>query len=318
MLQKLAQFESADHALGTLDATGVCSTGVREGWAIGRWHLDDTALEFTTLGERRHVRVPLADIRRLDSSMRKFVIVNKPVLIISYLRRDTSRLRRVWLLTGDLPEWESGLIAKAASLRTAPGVDHLRTVLSLTRELGAAAASTTEIIDLLASGSPATSATLAAMLRLDEDDSITLSSAVSAEFAAIDRALGAPAVRYERRRFEPATGTVHSMSWWLDREVATAWLMLRTPLEIQVDEAQLVVIMSVPTRSVAPSLSVHVDADGCGLLLDELGGYSRYVELPEAVHGDVSVEVHSNGTVVIIARRRLDEDSSSLDRTDVR
>lgn len=321
MAQRAMRSTWAEGAAGALVASGVCSTGIREPWSLGRWRLDDFMLEFSATSRSRGLRIPLENVRRLERTKRKFLVVTKPVLIVTYLPRETTTattattlrtLRRFWLLTGDLAAWESGLVAKAPGLwglRHSPELNRLRKAVELARALETATCPTAAILDLLTAGSPATSATLAALLQLDEDDSLTLPSVVSVGFADIDKALGAPALRYERHRFEPSTATVHSMRWWLDDEVAGAWLTLREPLEVHRDGDRVVVITSVPTRSSQTSPTVLAETAGRGLLLTGTCGYSRYIELPVAVYPDVAVTVHSNGTLVIVGQCRPDEEA---------
>lgn len=289
---------------GVLVASGVCSTGPSEPWALGRWRLDDLLLEFAAPGKTRSLRVPLKNIRRLETTRRKFLVVAKPVLVVTYLPRAASSLRRLWLLTGDLPSWESGLAVKASALRSSPELGHIRKAVALTRALEVVAGPTAQILDLLTSGSPVTSATLAALLKLDEHNSVTLSSVVSVGFAGLDQVLGAPALRYERHRFEPSTATVHSMRWWLDDLVAGSWLALRAPLEVHRDGDNVVAITSVPTRSSQTPPSLLVEADGRGLVLSGARDYMRYIKLPVAVCDDVAMTMHSNGTLVIVGRCR--------------
>ncbi|MEI8084552.1 MAG: hypothetical protein WCI74_22160, partial [Actinomycetes bacterium] len=249
-------------------------------------------LRFEAPGVNRSVSVPLENVRRIETTRRKFLVVAKPVLVVSYLPRSVPTLRRLWLLTADIQAWEGGLAATAPALRGAAEPDPIHKAEALTRALQFVTGQTAAILDLLAFGSPATSAMLAASLQLDERDSVALASALSAGFEGIDRALGAPALRYERRRFEPSTATVHSMSWWLDASVVGAWLALREPLEIHRDGDKVVVITGVSTRSSQASLSVQVTTDGHGLLLVGSRGYSRYIELPVAVDDDVDMAVH--------------------------
>jgi len=269
---------------------------------MGRWRLDDHLLEFAAASTRGDVRIPLENIRRLETTHRKFLVVSKPVLVVTYLLLEGSTLRRLWLLTGDLPAWESRLAARAPGLRMSSEPEAISRAVALTRALAEATGQVAQILDLLTSGGPATSATLAALLGLDENDAVMLSSVVSAEFAHLDQALGAPTLRYERNRFEPSTGMVHSMRWWLDNHVAGVWLSLRDPVEVHQDGDTVVAITSVPTRSSETPPSALVAAGGRGLLLTGAWGYSRYVELPVAVYDEVSVSVQSNGTLVVVGQ----------------
>ncbi|MEI6622613.1 MAG: hypothetical protein WCP28_11975 [Actinomycetes bacterium] len=294
----------AQDEIGVLTASGVCSTGSQEPWSIGRWRLDSQVLRFEAPGENRNVSVPLGNVRRLETTRRKFLVVAKPVLVVTYLPRSVAKLRRLWLLTADLSAWEDALTVHAPSLRPAAEQNPIDRAAALTRALQLVTGQTAAVLDLLAFGNPATSAMLAAALQLDERDSANLARALTGGFAGVDRALGASALRYERRRFEASTATVHSMSWWLDESVAGAWLALREPLETHLDGDKVVVITGVSTRSSEASLSVQVTADGRGLLLAGSRGYSRYIELPVAVDDDVDMAVHLNGTLVITGQRR--------------
>ncbi len=293
----------ADGGTGPLVASGVCSTGSRKPWAMGRWRLDDHHLEFMAASTRGSVRIPLGSVRRVETTQRKFLVVAKPVLVVTYLTRSTSTLRRVWLLTGDLDAWESRLTAKAPGIALQRPADPMRMAVALTRVLETVSGSTAQVLDMLASGGPATSATLAALLDLDENHAGALPGMVADHFAPVDQALGASAVRYERSRFELLTGAVHSMSWWLDSTVAGLWLSMREPCDVQCDGNTVIAIMSVPTRLSEAPVTALVEDSGRGLLLTGAWGYSRYIELPVVVYAEVSVSVQSNGTLVIVGQR---------------
>jgi|GEM_PF-4449442 len=292
----------ADGGTGPLVASGVCSTGSRKPWAMGRWRLDDHHLEFKAASTRGNVRIPLDSVRRVETTRRKFLVVAKPVLVVTYLTRAASTLRRVWLLTGDFDAWESRLTAKAPGIALQRPVDPMRTAVALTRVLETVSGSTAQVLDVLTSGGPVTSMTLAALLDLDENDAAGLPGRVADHFAPIDQALGASSVRYERSRLELSTGAVHSMSWWLDSTVAGIWLSLREPCDVQCDGDTVIAITRVPTRSSEAPVTALVEDSGRGLLLTGAWGYSRYIELPVAVYHPVSVSVQSNGTLVIVGQ----------------
>jgi hypothetical protein len=293
----------ADGGKGVLIASGVCSTGSREPWAMGRWRLDEHYLEFKAASTRGNVRIPLESIRRVEMARRKFLVVAKPVLVVTYLSRAASTLRHVWLLTGDLPPWEVGLTARMLGIPRQPPVDLMRTAFALTKALKILSCSTAQILDVLASpGGPVTSATLAGLLDLDENDAVVLSAMVADHFAPLDQVLGASALRYERNRFELSTGVVHSRSWWLDNTVAGIWLSLREPCDLQCDDNTVTVIMSVPTRSSEEPVTVLVEEGGRALLVTGAWGFSRYIELPVPVYDQVSVDVQSNGILVIVGQ----------------
>lgn len=285
-------------------APGVCSTGVREPWVMGRWRLDDHHLGFMAASTRGNVRIPLGSVRRVDRTRRKFLVVAKPVLVVTYLTRAASTRRRVWLLTGDLDDWESRLTAKVPGIARQRPTDPMRTAVALTRVLETVSGSTAQVLDVLASGGPVVSATLAVLLDLDVSDAVALPEKVAEHFAPVDRVLGAPTVRYERSRFELSTGAVHSMSWWLDSTVAGIWQSLREPCDVQCDGETVIAITSLPTRSSKAPVTVLVDDDGRGMLLSGALGYTRYIELPVAVYAQVAVSVQPNGTLVLVGQCR--------------
>jgi len=298
----------ADGGSGVLNASGVCSTGSREPWAMGRWRLDEHHLEFKAASTRGNVRIPLESIRRVETVRRKFLVVAKPVLVVTYLPRAASTLRRIWLLTGDLLPWELGLTSRISGTAPQSPADPMRTAVALTNALKSIPDTTAHILDVLASPSgPVTSATLAALLDLDENDAVVLSAMVANHFAPIDQVLGVSSIRYEKSRFDSSTGVVHSRSWWLDSMLAGIWLSLREPWDVQCDGNLVTVIISVPTRSSEAPVTVLVEEAGRALLLTGACGFSRYVELPVAVYDDVSVDMQSSGTLVIVGQSNQDQ-----------
>ena len=292
---------------GALTASGVCSLGSREPWSMGRWRFDDRRLQFAAASTRGNVNLPLENIRRVVTSKRKFLIVSKPVLVVTYVPRAGSGMHHLWLLTGDLAPWEQRLTAIPATLPDPHSVDRMGRAITFAKALASVTGPTAQLLDLLASSGPATSATVAALLKLEERDAVMLSTSLSIGLAQIDQVLGGPALRYERSRFEPSTGIVHSMCWWLDNDVAVAWLSLRTSVEVYQDGDTVVVITSMPTRSSHTPPSVEVQEGGRGLLVSGAWDYSRYIELPAAVDDDVSVTVRSNGTLVVVGQCHSDQ-----------
>lgn len=277
---------------------------------MGRWRIDDHTVQFAAASTRGNVNLPLENIRRVETVQRKFLVVTKPVLLVTYLPRSGTMLHRMWVLTGDLPEWEVRLRAKVSARALPFDEDRIGKAIALTHALLAVKGPTAQILDVLSASGPATSATVSGLLNLDANDAVMLSTTLSTGFAQVDRVMGGPALRYERSRFDTSTGIVHSMSWWLDDEVAIAWISLREPVEVYRDGDSVVAITSMPTKSSHNPPSVDVEDGGCGLLVRGDWGYSRYIELPAAVYDDVSVSVQSNGTLVVTGQCRLDEDQA--------
>lgn len=312
-MSEMAVSSSSAETSRVLVAQGACSTGPRAPWLLGRWHLDGHRLEFSPPSRARHVRVHLDKVCRLETTRRRFLVTSKRVLKVTYLPSASSRPSRLWLLTGDLPAWESELAGRASGMGGWPDRYPSRQLVALTRALDLAAGTTAQILDLLATGLPTTSATLAALLEFEARDAWALESVVSARFADVDEALGAPALRYVRRRFHVPTAKVYEMSWWLDDRVATAWQVLHSSHEVHVGADEVVAIITIPTESSETLPSVRVEAGGHGLVLGGVQGYERYVPLPVAVHADIAVTVPATGMLVAVARRR-DRPADMVDR----
>ncbi|MEI6363184.1 MAG: hypothetical protein WCP95_13725 [Actinomycetes bacterium] len=294
----------AEDRKGALVASGVCSLGAREAWSMGRWRLDDYTLQFAAASTRGNVNLPLENIRRIETVQRKFLVVSKPCLLVRYRPRNSSSLSRLWLLTGDLAAWELR-IGGGIAVPLGGGVpDRMQRAFALTEALRRLNGPTAQILDLMSGGGPATSATVSGVLNLDENDSLIQSATLAMGFAEVDAVLGVPTLRYERSRFDPATGVVHSMCWWLNAEVGAMWTSLREPVEVYVEADTVVIVTTAPTKSTHYPPSAEVDATGRGVLIRGDEGYSRYLTLPTAVYDDLTVEIRTNGTLVVVGRLR--------------
>ncbi|MGV1005624.1 MAG: hypothetical protein ACOYEV_12850 [Candidatus Nanopelagicales bacterium] len=266
---------------------------------MGRWQLDRTSLRFKYSGTKSDLVVPLSTIRRIEESRRKFLVVRKPVLVITHRPRRASGPRRLWLLVGDLVGWQDALAEWVGALAPAAAPPVTRAA-AITQALEQADPAVGRILDVLCAG-PATSAALAAALELDQDGSLELPAVLNNELAAVEAALGTAVVRYERHRFDPRTSRVYSMHWWLDGQVKWIWLTLRSPLEIHVGPTEMVLITNVPTRVDCESLAVEIDDDGLGILLTA-SDYARFVGLPEPVAEVLDVQMREHGTLAVRAR----------------
>lgn len=305
MAQRVLRSIWAEEEEGVLQSSGVASTGSLVPWVVGRWRLDKTALRFKANAVGRDLNIPLTSIRRIEQSRRKFLVVSKPVLVITHFPPRASRAARVWLLVGDLDLWRESLSLRTPRKAPVSTVAAASRGLLVTKALESVSGSVGQVLDVLSAG-PATSATLAGVLELDQASALVLPDVLRRTLAGVEAALGQPVVRYERHRFDPATGKVQSMCWWLDGLVKGIWLTLRTPYEVHIDEVEAVAITSVPTRINSTSITVKIEDEGRGLLLTGSEDYCRYIGLPVAVETIVEVQMRQHGTVAVRAAIRAD------------
>jgi hypothetical protein len=288
----------------TLRAQGAVSVSPRGSWRLGWLSLGKTTLSFQQPGGRGTVRIDLGSVTRLDMERRKFVVCAKPVVRLTYRPGAGAGPRSCWLITAQVGDWEAAL-SRRIGLReeVAPAVPP---PLTVTRELAAALAGLDGtaglILDYLAHRGYATTGELMALVGAETEDAIF--HHLHEGFRHVESALGGPAIRYEAVCFDWRSGVVRQQSWLIDEAAAGGWLASRVPADVLVENDELLVVTSMPTRARGALPSARVDTGGCGLVVSGTGGHDRWIALPEEVAGEAQCAISGTGTLVIRARRR--------------
>ena len=97
-----------------LRAQGALSVGPRGGWRLGWLGLQGSTFTFHGAGTRAAVTIDLAAITGLDRERKKFVLVSKHVLRLTYRPASAARRRTCWLITLRLDDWEAALAQRLA------------------------------------------------------------------------------------------------------------------------------------------------------------------------------------------------------------
>lgn len=297
-----------------LRAQGAINLSSRGGWRLGWLSLGETKLVFQQPGRRGALRVDLDKITRLDVERRTFVVCAKRVIRLTYLASNGVQLRSCWLITAGLGAWETAL-----RLRVAPsGKDLPASALAspMAGELGAALAGLGQtaglILDYLAHRGHATTAELMAVIGAETEDDLFVQ--LNEGFRYVRPPAGGPAIRCDPVYFDQRSGVVRQQSWRACESVAGAWLASRAQADVLVEDDELLVVTSVPTRARGTLPSVRVDPGGYGLVVRGTQGHDRWIALPEAVAGEARCAVGATGTLVIRAWRRAKDSGGELAR----
>lgn len=300
----------------TLRAQGAISVSPRGGWRPGWLSLGETTLTFQQPGRRGTVRIDLGNVTRLDVERRTFVVCAKRVVRLTYRPSEGASPRSCWLITAQLGDWEAALSRRVGL----PGEDALTVepTLAVTRELAAALAGLDGtaglIFDYLAHRGYATTGELMALVGTETEDA--LFHHLHEGFRHVEPALGGPAIRYEAVCFDRRSGVVRQRSWRIDETAAEGWLASRVLADVLVEDDELLVVTSLPTRARGALPRARVDPDGCGLVVSGTGGHDRWIALPEEVAGEAQCAIGATGTLVIRARRSARRSARGTTRTE--
>lgn len=289
-----------------LRASGAISVSSHGGWRLGWLSLGNAMLTFRHRGTRGVVQIDLRSVSRLDVERRKFVLVGKRVVRLTYRPSRATHPRSCWVITAQLGDWEAALRRRVGLLREREGPLAVQSRLPVPHDLtaGLAGLSSTAglVLDYLAHRGYATTAELVALIGADTEESLLFH--LHEGFRRIEPTLGGPAIRYEGVCFDRRSGEPRQQSWWVDEMLAESWLASRVPTDVLLEDDELVVVMSMPTQARGALPSTHVDSQGRGLVVHGARGYERWIALPEEVVGDTQCAMSTTGTLVIRARRR--------------
>ncbi len=287
-----------------LRAQGAISVSSRAGWRMGWLSLAGTTFSFHQPGRRGGVRIDLRGVTRLDVERRTFVVCAKRAVRLTYQPGGAARPRSCWLITAQLGAWEAAL-SRRAGLPPEDPVAAARAV-PVTRELAAALAGLDAmaglILDYLAHRGYATTGELMALIGADTEDVLFLH--LHEGFRQVEAALDGQAIRCDPWYFDCRAGVVRQRSWRASETLAGAWLAARVPADVLVEDDDLLVVTSVPTRARGALTAARVAPGGRGLVVRGAGGHDRWIALPEEVAGEVQCAIGATGTLVIRARLR--------------
>ncbi len=241
-------------------------------WLIGDLSLSAGCFAFAQ-ADRPRFELPLARITGLAVKRRKFVLLRKEVVQLTYALPDMEREKQVWFIAPDLSRWIEKIEAltdageepcvrpvgrtfrpSSAPLRWLSkggrGGEPVRVREDQVRELAATAGTPgARVLWHLWQESHADIEELAALVDAPTHmDVLTLLREGINEPAC--RLLGGPVLVFKERAFDPDTGRTICFQWWLERdEEAGEQSSVQPQVEIHDEGEALLVVATVPRAS---------------------------------------------------------------------
>jgi HSP20 family molecular chaperone IbpA len=250
-------------------------------WLIGELSLSTDGFAFTQAGKRRF-ELPLTRITGLAVKRRKFILMRKDVVQLTYALPDKVREKQVWFIAPNLSRWIeqletlTGAATESCASPDRPAPDSsphaLRWMSKRDREAEPVHVREDQVRDLAATvGAPgarvlwhlwqerhADIEELAALVdaRTHTDVLALLREGINAQ---AQRLLGGPVLAFRERALDPQTGRTVCFQWWLERtEAAVDPDPAEPPVEIHDEGDALLVVAVMPRASEKrPSAVVH-------------------------------------------------------------
>jgi HSP20 family molecular chaperone IbpA len=113
MIEKAGRAESIDHNSASHDQSLLVAQGgflsrPQAAWQIGQWSLLSERLVFGQ-SSRRVFDLPLDKIEAVAQERRKFILVHKPVIRLTFLHPRRNDRRDAWLIASPLDRWAESL-----------------------------------------------------------------------------------------------------------------------------------------------------------------------------------------------------------------
>lgn len=243
-------------------------------WLIGNLFLSARCFAFTQHGGL-HFKLPLARITGLAVKRRKFVLVHKEIIQMTYALTDREREKQAWFIAPELDQWFAkldGLTDAGQELcgpsgrhifrpsppslrRTPKGVweaepvrvreDQLRDLAATVGALGA------RVLRYLWKERHANIEELAALVDAPTHmDVLTLLR--EGINAPASRLLGGPVLVFKERAFDADTGRNICFQWWMEREDVGEPCSVLPLVEIHDEVDALLVVVTIPRAGVKP------------------------------------------------------------------
>jgi HSP20 family molecular chaperone IbpA len=233
-----------------------------------QWLIGEVTLTADTFGfaqaQRRRFEVPLASITGMAVRRRKFILLQKDVVQMTYTLPDSGREKHVGFIAPDLGRWIDQLetltgkgMVRGAPAEPAPGPapfprhGTVREAVPVREE---------QVRDLAAMAGIEGARVLWHLWRERHADIEALAALIDAP-THMDvltlvreginplacRVLGGPALAFRERAFDPDTGRTIGFQWWMDRvEVPVAADSIAPLVEIHDEGDALLVVATVP------------------------------------------------------------------------
>lgn len=240
-------------------------------WLIGELSLSAGCFAFAQ-ADRHRFELPLARITGLSVKRRKFILLRKEVVQLTYALPDKKREKQVWFIAPDLSRWIEKLEALTdageepcgrpggRTLRPSPP---LRWISKGPRETEPVRVREDQVRDLAATAGAPGARVLWHLWQERHADIEELAALVDAPThtdvltllreginAPACRLLGGPVLVFKERAFDPDTGRTICFQWWLERAEEAGEPVSAQPLvEIHDEGDALLVVATIPHAS---------------------------------------------------------------------
>jgi hypothetical protein len=239
-------------------------------WLIGDLSLSAGCFAFAQ-ANRRRFELSLASITGLAIRQRKFVLLRKDIVQLTYSLPDKERERRVWFIAPDLSRWIEQLETLTDAEEEPSGPPDLRRAvrprsplrwMSKGREAEPVRVREDQVRDLAATAGAPGARVLWHLWQERHADIEELAALVDAPThmdvltllreginAAACRLLGGPVLVFKERAFDPDTGRNICFQWWLERAEEAGEPGSAQPLVEIHDEGDALLVVAMMPRA---------------------------------------------------------------------